>query len=173
MNKKILLTALVLGVGYGSLGLGYEEQDLQKLRNSASNSCQNCDLSGLDLSGGAFAGANLSGANLEGAIFSSSGGYNRTRMIGVNLEGANLSNVNFKGAMLREANLKKTNLQNANFEGATLQQANLDGADLKGAKMDRIESLYHASFKNAKNVPATVKKHTNIDWRFEGATFTE
>ena len=72
--------------------------------------------------------ANLSGIN-----------FHHSRMIKINLQGADLSSTDFTGCDLRQAMLRSANLGRS-----YLSSANLEGADLRGA------DLSYAQFKNTK-----------------------
>ena len=72
--------------------------------------------------------ANLSGVN-----------FHHSRMIKINLQGADLSSTDFTGCDLRQASLR-----NANLGRSYLSSANLEGADLRGA------DLSYAQFKDTK-----------------------
>lgn len=84
------------------------------------NSCYECDLSGVDLSGEDLSGADLEGADLSGAIL------NNTDLAGTNL----------KGATLRGAKLQKADLRRADLYKADLSEADLTDADFRGALTD-------------------------------------
>lgn len=72
--------------------------------------------------------SNLSGAN-----------FHHSRMIKINLQGANLSSSDFTGCDLRQGMFR-----NANLGRSYLSSANLEGADLRGA------NLSYAQFRNTK-----------------------
>ncbi len=84
------------------------------------NSCRDCDLSGLNLNR-----MDLSGADLEGADLS------LTKLFLVNLSQANLKNAKLNGAVFGGADLG-----DADLRGADLRGANLDGAYLGGALLE-------------------------------------
>lgn len=75
------------------------------------------------------------------------------KLVGADLENANLRDVNLQGADLRAANLECANLQGADLRGANLQYADLQDADLRGANlyMANMEyaSLWGANMENA------------------------
>ncbi|MGJ3247003.1 MAG: pentapeptide repeat-containing protein [Elainellaceae cyanobacterium] len=73
------------------------------------NTCENCDLSGVNLSNFDLEGANLQGANLQNSILSHS-----------QMSRANLSSANLQGAILSAADLRGANLQNAQLTGMTI-----------------------------------------------------
>ncbi len=80
----------------------------------ATDTCLNCDLSGLDLSG-----LNLAGGRFQGSTFT---GANLTNTI---LQSASLDNTNLTGA--------NTILTNTNFLGSVVRCTNFSGADLSSA----------------------------------------
>ncbi len=102
-----MMSVLIMGAhGVASAGQeGIQEENRKKLM--ATNSCQNCDLSGMNL--------------------------DRIQLQGANLEGANLSQAKVRLSSLAKANLRNTNLRNAQFGGSDLADADLRGADLQGA----------------------------------------
>ena len=116
-----------------------------------------------------FSQENLSEINLAKKTLSLCSFY-QGKLIGINLEGANLYRANFYGANLAQANLqkanlrraelykanlknadlKRSNLRHANLVGANLKDANLCGADLTHAKVNEEQ------LKSAKTNWATV-----------------
>jgi Pentapeptide repeats (8 copies) len=85
-------------------------------------------------SGARLVGANLEGANLAGARLVGANLY-RVNLAGASLVGANLYRVNLAGANLYRVNLAGTSLVGANFKSARLGRANLEGANLAGASL--------------------------------------
>ena len=86
--------------------------------------------------------ANLSGVN-----------FHHSRMIKINLQGADLSSTDFTGcdlrqAMLRNANLGRSYLSSANLEGADLRGADLSYAHFKGTRL-KGANLCGANLNNA------------------------
>lgn len=85
------------------------------------NSCRDCDLSGLNLNR-----MDLSGADLEGADLSLS------KLFLVDLSQANLKNAKLNGAVFGGADLGDADLRGADLRGANLEGAYLGGALLEG-----------------------------------------
>nr|WP_246141544.1 serine/threonine-protein kinase [Hyella patelloides] len=86
--------------------------------------------------------ANLSGVN-----------FHHSRMVKINLQGADLNSTDFTGcdlrqAMLRNANLGRSYLSSANLEGADLRGADLSYAHFKGTKL-KGTNLCGANLSNA------------------------
>ena len=90
------------------------------------NSCYECDLSGVDLSGEDLSGFDLEGADLSGAIL------NDTDLAGTNLKGVSLQGAQMRNADLRRADLYKANLSGADLTDADFRGALTDEADFSG-----------------------------------------
>jgi uncharacterized protein YjbI with pentapeptide repeats len=91
------------------------------------NSCYECDLSGVDLSGEDLSGSDLEGADLSGAIL------NDTDLAGTNLKGVSLQGAQMRNADLRRADLYKANLSGADLTDADFRGALTDETDFSGA----------------------------------------
>jgi uncharacterized protein YjbI with pentapeptide repeats len=63
------------------------------------------------------------------------GNFAKNRLVGIILEGTNLTGANFERAILQRASFSAANLRGANFKGANLAKADLKGADFRGAVM--------------------------------------
>lgn len=96
---------------------------------------------------GTLRGVRLIGANLQGADLSAA------NLAGARLEWADLRNVNLAGADLSEARLDVANLQRTNLTGAVLTGAALPKAQLPGAQLSdadlRNAVLGEANFQGA------------------------
>ena len=57
------------------------------------------------------------------------------RLLGIDMQGADLSHANLTNSFISVANFKGANLANANLIGATLAGVNLQGADFSGADL--------------------------------------
>ncbi len=112
-----------------------------------------------------FAGANLLGVSLEGIDLSNA------NLEGISLRGALLNDVDFSGANLSRANLagadlsgallSDANLENADLHRASLALANLGGANLAGANLTEVNlsnaNLSDANLSNANLSGADLK----------------
>lgn len=140
--KKILVTTLVLGIGFVGTGLGERARDLGTL--TMTGSCYateftggaSCDLSHANLSGRWLHGSNLTGANLEGANLSNARLYN-TNLSGASLLDANLDGAFFySNAAVKGAHFSKRTLSKVNFAKITS-----DKQAIKGSTEEFIEWL--------------------------------
>lgn len=100
--------------------------------------------------------ANLSGVN-----------FHHSRMIKINLQGADLSSTDFTGCDLRQAMLRNTNLgrsylSSANLEGADLRGADLSYAHFKGTKL-KDANLCGANLSNA-NITEEQLAQAKTNW---------
>jgi hypothetical protein len=130
----------------------YLIDDLNNLFDT--NSCTNCDLSGVFLGGMPLPNINVSEANLTGAVLATT-----------NLSGSNFSGANLTKAFLVFANLSGANLTGANLTGAQLDQADLSqaiwtdgstcGAGSKG-QCNKAQSAAAASRNKAHTASGTV-----------------
>ena len=105
------------------------------------------DLTGFDLSSTDLTGATLTGVRSGGSITGTptlSAAYNLFNGYivgpGVNLNGANLTDINLVDVDLRGADLKGVNLTNASLVGGDLRGVDLRGANLTGAVV-RVANL--------------------------------
>ncbi|CBN54403.1 MULTISPECIES: pentapeptide repeat-containing protein [Kamptonema] len=126
----------------------------------------NANLSNANLLEANFDGANLNGVELQGAICNEAtlfpidfdpvkaGAYllvpygslqnanitdrdlTNIKLMGADLQGANLSSVRFSGSDLRDANLSGAKLQGVNLESTNLSRANLRQVNLSDAKLN-------------------------------------
>ena len=101
------------------------EKMIEKLLDT--NSCYECDLTGVDLSGKDLSGADLEGSDLSGAIL------NKTDLAGTNLKGVSLRGAQLIDADLRRADLYKADLSDADLTDADFRGALTDEADFSGA----------------------------------------
>lgn len=67
------------------------------------------------------------------------GNFAKTRLVGIILEGTNLTGANFERAILQRASFSAANLRGVNFKGANLAKADLKGADFRGAVMRGVD----------------------------------
>ncbi len=75
----------------------------------------------------------------KGVTVDPPGNFAKTRLVGINFEGANLTGSNFERAILQRANFSAANMRGVNLKGANLSKANLKGADLRGAIMRSVD----------------------------------
>jgi uncharacterized protein YjbI with pentapeptide repeats len=75
----------------------------------------------------------------KGFTVEAPGNFAKTRLVGIILEGSNLTNCNFERAVLEKANLSAATLRGANFKGANLAKADLRGADFRGAILRSVD----------------------------------
>ena len=57
------------------------------------------------------------------------------RLLGIDMQGADLSDANLSRSLIAASNFEGTNLSNASLEGATLVGVNIQSADLTGANL--------------------------------------
>ena len=108
------------------------------------NSCVNCNLSGVNL-----AGVNLTSADLTGA----------------DLSGANLQNASLGGVKFNNANLKNANLQNSLPSFANFNNANADGANFSNAILmsaDLSEAIFSNADLRMAELTSTVMEKTDL-----------
>jgi len=125
--KNLLHICCLLAVllGHDALGSSMVSPNEEVRKNfqqlMETNSCPNCDLSGVVLNRVDLSGANLEGANLAGA-----------KLYLANLTGTNLKNANLQGTALGGADLTDADLRGANLTGAIMEGAYLVGARMNG-----------------------------------------
>ncbi len=128
-------------------------------RANTDNFQELCHLAGLNPTED-LAGAKLLGAHLNG----------------VDLSGANLSQVYLRGAELCDIDLSNAHLENAHFGGADLSGAYLSDAQLTGANFHRaslaLANLSGANLINADFTDANLNKANLSNTQLTGANFT-
>lgn len=196
MQLKISTIAIAL-VGlfifcFSSPAIAANQNDISHLTET--NTCFECDLSGIDLksanlksadlsranlSGSELTQANLKSANLTGANLQNtklnSADLSFTSMGGVNLSDAKLTNAILSKADLTAANLQNADLQGARFSGfagqANLTSTNLSSANLRDVDLSNIR-LLEANLSNANLSSARLDGATLNGANLSGANLT-
>lgn len=106
------------------------------------------------LEDGSLRGARLLGANLQ-----------RADLVGADLQGASIWNANLEGAEFRGASLQGafftgSNLQGADFRNANLQEGSLQNANLQGANFEEA-NLHRVDLLEA-NLQGANLRHANL-----------
>ena len=84
------------------------------------------------------------------------------KLMGVHLEGADLTDADLSIAYLIRANLSESNLTNADLSGAVLSEANLKGANLSGAELEDAY-LHGADLTSVSNLTCDQLELANFD----------
>lgn len=129
----------------------------------------------------------LDGAILEGISLVDAADFERTRLRGANLSGADISDSSLSEADLRDADLSETYLFNANLTKANLLRTDLSGAlvhksDFSGAELTGTDlsgsDLTEVNFSNADLLAVDLSNGLALDSNFSnskivGAEFSE
>lgn len=130
LAMRVCAFAAFMVAGTTPVAHAFKQEDIDRLEKT--NTCIECDLSGISWIGARLTGADLYGANLSGANFGtaelSKANLTSANLIGTNLSGANLSDASLIGAKLRGTNLVLADLSGTHLSGARETGADLDGA---------------------------------------------
>jgi uncharacterized protein YjbI with pentapeptide repeats len=131
----------------------YKESFLRAVGESQDLS--GCNLRKVSLKGILFEKVNLSGADLSQATLSGAHFFD-SKLEGVSLVGADLSECDFTDcdlttADLTKANMTRSRLWNSNLAGANLSEADMSSADFWNTRLHNIK-LWHAVLYGAKGI---------------------